>query len=431
MHKTLERQLKRLKSKYPDPNLLLGEFVKMVNDTYFGFNKEQSLKDRAIHLMAEELEEVNRKNQEKNLAYISAILNSIVDGVITVSTSGLILDLNDPASDIIGKSIENLQDSKLTNLIQGYDDFQDLLSNLENGNGSRQTIFIENNKHKEIPCAISISCFDRFENPIYILILRDISDQQKAENKIKELNNDLRNHLQQLEISNKDLESFSFSISHDLRTPLGFIRNFVQRLQKGNAHLVDSKSERLLKMIEDHIQHMEHLIEDLLSFSRSTRTEPDKSKVDMNLLVSKILDGQCSSKNHHRIHIHELFPAFCDGSLIFQVFSNLISNALKYSSKVKEPVIEIGSKRNNSEILYFVTDNGAGFDESQSDKIFEPFQRMHSAEEFMGTGVGLSIAQRIVVRHGGRIWANGKKNVGASFFFTLPIHENGVRWQET
>jgi light-regulated signal transduction histidine kinase (bacteriophytochrome) len=268
---------------------------------------------------------------------------------------------------------------------------------------------------------------------------RDITRQKLAESVIKKLNADLEDrvmqrtqqvnklneelkfNIQNLEVANKDMESFSYSVSHDLRAPLRIINGFVSLLGERNASM-DAESKQFLQTISNNAQKMVHLIEDLLSFSRMGKKELNKVDLDMNKLLQDVL----SSTNIHewnsntQLTLGNMLPASGDEILLKQAFFNLVANAVKYSRTKENPLIEIGSHPGTNENTYYVKDNGVGFSMEYYDKLFKAFQRMHSSEEFEGTGVGLASVQRIVARHGGRVWAEAMKDKGASFYFTLP-----------
>ena len=236
-----------------------------------------------------------------------------------------------------------------------------------------------------------------------------------------ELEKRVKKRTMELEMLNKELETFSYSVSHDLRAPLRAIQGFSNILLEDFARQIDSEGKRLLNVIISNAGHMGNLIDDLLSFSRMTRTGLNYSDVDFNIMIKEILDEH---KIHNReqkteIKLEELPPVKCDPSMLRQVWINLITNAVKFSSKKEKPVIEIGSFKKKSETVYFIKDNGVGFDMQYADKLFGVFQRLHKASEFEGTGVGLAIIKKIITRHGGDIWAEGQLNKGASFFFKL------------
>jgi light-regulated signal transduction histidine kinase (bacteriophytochrome) len=219
--------------------------------------------------------------------------------------------------------------------------------------------------------------------------------------------------------ANAELESFSYSVSHDLRAPLRPINSYSKALLEDYADHLDADAKRMLNSIEYNSTRMNKLINDLLEFSKLGRKEVVKSKINMTQLVKQTLDEVAPAPTVNLI-LHDLMPACADHALFAQVWANLISNAIKYSSKKERPEVEVGSRRENGEVLYYVRDNGAGFSMNYADKLFGVFQRLHKESEFHGTGIGLALVKRIINKHHGRVWAEGKENEGATFFFTLP-----------
>ncbi|HTJ53061.1 MAG TPA: response regulator [Cyclobacteriaceae bacterium] len=245
---------------------------------------------------------------------------------------------------------------------------------------------------------------------------------EKAEVQIKQLNTDLQINLGQLEYINKELESFSYSVSHDLRAPLRAIIGYSKMIEEDFGEIVGADGKRLVSVVQSNANKMNKLIDGLLQFSKSGKMEVSKSEIDMDGLVQHVIHDICDSTQHPvKITVNQLYPAKADNMLITQVWMNLISNAIKYSSAKENPQIEIGSTKDDHSLIFFVKDNGAGFSMDYADKLFGVFQRLHSAEEFEGTGVGLAIVQRIINRHGGRVWAEAQVNKGATFYFSLPV----------
>ena len=236
----------------------------------------------------------------------------------------------------------------------------------------------------------------------------------------------LRQKSDHLEAANKDLEAFTYSVTHDLRAPLRAIEGFSRILSRSAEEKLDEESRRRLRMIRDNVRKMGQLIDDLLAFSRLGRTAISPSLLDMRELAGEVWDELCGINPGRRMELRRssLPAAFGDPALIRQVLANLLSNAIKFTRTKEEATIEIGGSRNGKEISYYVKDNGTGFDMRFYDKLFGVFQRLHSEEEFEGTGVGLAIVQRIIQRHGGRVWAEGETDRGASFYFTLPDTES-------
>lgn len=267
--------------------------------------------------------------------------------------------------------------------------------------------------------------FQPIPEGIFILSV-DITERKNSELAIAELNKRLEQKVKertlQLEAVNKELESFSYSISHDLRAPLRAIHGYAKMLEEDYVTTLDENGKRLLNVVQHNASRMGTLIDDLLSFSRLGRKEIQKTVVDMNVLIHSVLNDL--PKTEAKIILGELHPLWADHSLLKQVLVNLISNAIKYSSKVENPIIEISSVKEATTVTYSIKDNGSGFDMAYIEKLFGVFQRLHSQEEFEGTGIGLAIVKLIIERHKGTIRAEGALEKGATFYFTLPIEKN-------
>ena len=262
-----------------------------------------------------------------------------------------------------------------------------------------------------------------------IIFTEFITERKKAEEKIRNLNIELEGKVikrtEELQIANKELESFSYSVSHDLRAPLRAVGGYAKILEEDYNDVFDVEGKRLLQEVQNNAMRMGILIDDLLAFSRLGRKEVEKSTIDMNKLVElAIWEINQTTIHNAEIKFCNLLPVIADQSLMKHVMINLISNAIKYSSKKEIPCIEIKSRQSNSELVYSISDNGAGFDMKYAHKLFGVFQRLHSADEFQGTGVGLAIVERIINKHNGRVWAEGEIDKGATFYFTLPVATN-------
>lgn len=227
----------------------------------------------------------------------------------------------------------------------------------------------------------------------------------------------------QLQDANKELEAFAYSVSHDLRTPLRAIDGFTRILLEDYNSVLDDEGKRVCSVVRESSRRMGQLIDDLLAFSRLNRSEMRLSQIDMGTLVHSIYFELTNETMRERIDFQhsELYDATGDVTMIKQVWTNLISNAIKFSSHRTRAVISITSNRENNKVIYCIKDNGAGFDMKYVKKLFEVFQRLHSAKDFEGTGVGLAIVKRVLHRHGGEVWAEGEVNKGAAFYFSLPL----------
>lgn len=223
------------------------------------------------------------------------------------------------------------------------------------------------------------------------------------------------------EAANKELEAFSYSVSHDLRAPLRAIDGFTGILMDDYVSKLDKEGKRLGGIIQQNANKMGQLIDDLLAFSRMGRTSMKISKIDMKNMVNAIYHEATSTIERKRItfNIAKLPQAEGDTNMMRQVWMNLISNAVKFSSYRKQAVISVSCQEEQSKLIYCIKDNGVGFNMKYVDKLFGVFQRLHSEKEFEGTGVGLALVQRIILRHGGDVWAEGNVDKGATFYFSL------------
>ena len=261
---------------------------------------------------------------------------------------------------------------------------------------------------------------------LMLCMARDISARKKSEEAIRRSNEQLEARVcertRQLEQANRELESFSYSISHDLRAPVRSIRGFAQIIHEDHGKKLDGEAVRLFKFIVDSAVRMDELITDLLAFSNLIAHQMSRSHVDMRELAESVIAESLDSlgKPAVVIELADLPATAGDRSLLRQVLANLVGNALKFSSKATRPRIEIGACEEEDVTTYFVRDNGVGFNMNYASKLFQVFQRLHNPEQFEGTGIGLAIVHRIIQRHGGKVWAESAPNAGATFYFSLP-----------
>jgi PAS domain S-box-containing protein len=258
------------------------------------------------------------------------------------------------------------------------------------------------------------------EKPAVLAVLRDITAMKQAEMEIMRLNGELTQKVFDLRNANDVLETFNSTVSHDLRTPLMVIRGFAGRVTKEYNRGLDEKFVDQMGIIEASALKMEQLIDGLLAYSKLGKQALQRAPVHMDELARSLVEELRTIYPGGEVTISSLAPCVGDEGMLRQVFTNLLSNAFKFTSHRTRRVIEVGCVEQAKENVYFVKDNGAGFDMRQKDKLFGAFQRLHSREEFDGNGMGLAIVKRIISLHGGTVWAEGAPDEGATFYVTLP-----------
>ncbi len=256
--------------------------------------------------------------------------------------------------------------------------------------------------------------------PAVLAVLRDVTAIKRAEMEIIRLNEELEHKVLDLKNANDDLEAFNSTVSHDLRTPLTVIKWYCERTMKEYARLPDVKLMEQLGIIQANANKMERLIDDLLAYARLGKQSLQQTRMNMNALVNSVVGDLRPLYPEGDVTVSLLADCLGDEHLMRQVFTNLLSNAFKFTSRRAKRVIEVGCTQRAAENVFFVRDNGAGFDMQHKDKLFNVFQRLHSQKEFCGTGMGLAIVKRIVSLHGGRVWAEGRPDNGAMFYVALP-----------
>jgi PAS domain S-box-containing protein len=251
-------------------------------------------------------------------------------------------------------------------------------------------------------------------------VIYDISERKRAEDEIEALNADLKRQALHLHNVNKELESFSYSVSHDLRAPLRAISGYAMILEEDYAQVLEDKGREQLQVIRRNVKKMDELINDLLKLAKSTTGDLAPERFAMEDLVMQTISELRQENPRVTFDVAAMGSVVANRGLVAQVWENLLSNAIKFSSKSEQPLVRVTAEEGEDEIVYGVHDNGVGFDMRYAHKLFGTFQRLHRQEEYAGTGIGLALVQRIVIRHAGRVWAESTLKEGASFYFSLP-----------
>ncbi len=386
-----------------------------------------------------ELEALERRRAEaeqalrESEALYRAVVENVTDGIaITVGTTRALVNkaflgihgLEDP-SEVVGLPIDQFI------LPEHRQEVRDLALAVERGDLAKAIVEYKiqrlNGEIRTVQASVGHIYF-KGERAV-LAVLRDITEQKRAEEEIRKLNEALEQKISELNKSNRDLEAFNYSVSHDLRIPLMAIEGFSRRLLGHSGDELDPKGLQMLGLIRSNVERMEQLINDLLAYARLGRQELAMSAVSMEQVVREVVDELAAIHAGRKIELRmdRLPPGYCDESMIRQVFANLLSNAYKFTKYRDIARIEIGGLTEAGENRYWVKDNGVGFDQQDAEKIFGVFQRLHGSDQFEGTGIGLAIVKRIIELHRGRIWAEGKPDAGATFYFTLPADQEQAK----
>jgi PAS domain S-box-containing protein len=272
-----------------------------------------------------------------------------------------------------------------------------------------------------LPVEISLSLLETSEGTLITSVIRDVTEHRRAEDRVRQLNTELNQRLTDLSVVNKELESFSYSVSHDLRAPLRHIDGFARILKEEHAAVLSDDAHRYLDRVLQASNRMGQLVDDLLNLSKIGRKELVRQRTKLGDLLRQVmteLPAEATSRNIEW-RIDPLPEMDCDAGLVKLVLSNLLSNAVKFTRLQQHAMIDVGTREMNGKTAFYVRDNGVGFDPRYADKLFGAFQRLHREEQFEGTGVGLATVQRVIHRHGGKVWAESEPDRGATFFFTL------------
>lgn len=363
-------------------------------------------------------EDIMRDQHEQ----IETIIGNAPSAVVVINEKGNVIKWNAKSEEIFGWKADEVMSKPMHQFIMPdryvkshYGGMHHFLHTGEGPvlNKTIEISAVRKNK-EEFPIELGISAVRSRGNYVFIAFINDITQRRNNEEKIKVAYEALDN-------SNKELEAFTYSVSHDLRAPVRAIHSYTQILTKKISENSDEDTKEVMGAIIRNTNKMAHLISDLLELSHLGQKEIVKEEINMNKVVESVMetlraDGNLNTTQFKTDHLPH---AYADFSLMMQVYQNLISNAVKYSSQKADALVEIGAYIEESKNVYFVKDNGAGFDMKYYSKLFGVFQRLHSAEEFEGTGIGLTIVKRIIDKHNGKVWATGEPNKGACFYFTL------------
>ncbi|MGZ5279113.1 MAG: ATP-binding protein, partial [Pseudobdellovibrionaceae bacterium] len=350
---------------------------------------------------------LNKSTVSRN--FVESIIESMFDGVLVLDSSGLILRANKVTSDVFGYELNELIGHPLATLIPTRIPTTTKRTALESIGLTKSG--------QQIPISISLSPLEsqKGSSGVQVCVIRDITDLKESEKQLKNRNMELAN-------ANRELEAFSYSVSHDLRAPLRSVDGFSLALLEDSGEELNEKSRDYLTRIRAAVQKMGKLIDDLLNLSRITRAGLRPSKTNLTQMALEISENLKSENPARQVEfiVQDRLEVFADPALMRVVLENLLGNAWKYTSKHSTARIEFGATtRNNEKPTFFVRDDGAGFNVAYAKKLFGAFQRLHTDAEFPGTGVGLATVQRIVHRHGGTIWTEAEVEKGSTFYFSL------------
>ncbi|MGO4852548.1 PAS domain S-box protein [Phaeovulum sp. W22_SRMD_FR3] len=380
------------------------------------------------------LRDISRRKQQEdqirtNQARINALFESVPDGMVVTDDKGVILRVNSSTTRLFGYSAEDLVGKRVEILMPGATRQRHVAHLAKYASAPRtrdmgegQALYGCRSDGSTFPIAVSLSPVQTDEGARFIASVRDITELAAATQRVSDLNSKLARDNNELEVLNKELEAFSASVSHDLRSPLRAIDGFSKALLEDYADKLDEDGRDYLHRVRGGAQRMGMLIDDLLNLARITRAELLFEEVNLSILADQVIEELHQAEPERMVEVEVVAGMHVRGDrrLLKIALDNLIGNAWKFTGKTEHARIEVGIRKEGTQVLHYVRDNGAGFDMAYADQLFRAFQRLHDARLFPGTGVGLATVQRIMHKHGGRIWAEAEPGQGATFYFTLP-----------
>ena len=372
-------------------------------------------------------EMVERKRADQQLRRLATILIDSNDAITVQNLDGTILSWNHGAERVYGYTEQEALGMNIRELVPDSeraqaDHFVDQIRSGELAESLETQRQTKDGRVLDVWLTLTALTDETGKPTAVATTERDITERKRAEQRIQVLNAELEQRIVELSAVNKELEAFSYSVSHDLRAPLRGIDGFARMLLEDHADQLDTEGKRRLNVIRSSAEQMAQLIDDLLTFSRLGRKHMSSSRINMSALAQELFAQLQRDGLDQAVHLRigALPHADGDRAMIREVLWNLLSNAVKFTRPRKVPMIELAGEVRADENAYSVKDNGVGFDMKYAEKLFQVFQRLHDAKEFEGTGIGLALVQRIIHRHGGRVWAEAKTGEAATFHFTLP-----------
>lgn len=413
-----------LERKAPEHEDELDRMVKAINTMSFRLKKYSSERNQVMETLRESEAKYRR------------IVDTANEGIWVLSPNNVVVFANARMAEMLGHAGDELTGRQACDFLF-KEDLPDLQKRAEHRQQGLSEHFERRLRRKEGQPVWTIASGtpifdDKHHFQGSIAMFTDITDRKLAEGEVQRLNQQLEQRVAertaQLETANKELEAFSYSVSHDLRAPLRHIDGFLELLKTSLAPAPNEKSQHYMDIIASATKRMGMLIDDLLSFSRMGRQELTRAQVDLGDLVQNVIHEFEPETRGRVIHwqVAKLPVVTGDRAMLRVALVNLISNALKFTKQRAQAVIVIDCQRDNAETIVFVRDNGAGFDMRYGSKLFSVFERLHNSGEFEGTGIGLANVRRVISRHGGRTWAEGKVDEGATFYFSLPQANDGT-----